>query len=81
MAKVPNMEIFKMVFKVIMFLGSQIFMSAEGLFKPYLFSISFENFRDTFREAFKRKKRKYIDLLPILGGGEYPLTYIFPGFS
>ena len=31
------------------------------------------------REAFKRKKRKYIGLLPILGG--YPLTNIFSVFS
>ena len=30
------------------------------------------------REAFKRKNRKYISLLPILGGGGYPPTNIFP---
>ena len=32
-------------------------------------------------EAFKIKEQKYIGLLPILGGGEYPLTNIFPFFS
>ena len=29
-----------------------------------------------FREAFKRKNRKYIGLLPILGGGVPPDQYI-----
>ena len=32
------------------------------------------------REAFKRKNRKYIGLLPILGGGVPPNQYIFGFF-
>ena len=37
-------------------------------------------FDSYLREAFKRKNRKYIGLLPIRGGG-YPPTNIFPVFS
>ena len=39
----------------------------DGLIQFYKFNI---------REAFKRKKRKYIGLLPILGGGLPPDQYI-----
>ena len=38
------------------------------------------SFNGYLREAFKRKNRKYIGLLPKWGGG-YPPTNIFPVFS
>ena len=43
----------------------------DGLFGFKFFEAKrfFEELRKAKKEAFKRKKRKYIGLLPILGGG------------
>ena len=55
----------------------------DGLFGFKFFEAKrfFEELRKAKKEAFKRKKRKYIGLLPILGGGSNPPTNQFPGFS
>ena len=48
----------------------------KNILVPRFFDMETEIDTLSIREAFKRKKRKYIGLLPILGGGVPPDQYI-----
>ena len=52
----------------------------KNILVPRFFDMETEIDTLSIREAFKRKNRKYIGLLPILGGGGVPPDQYISGF-